>query len=231
MTAWFRELNINADNNPFTQPDARAPSPSLVTKAQSVINDILRVSRMDEMVEKVTRFVKELQQTDLIPEAQREDVRAGMEKFEFFYNLQKSMMVAVGPSALAAILNREQLDKLHLLVLAPVTAKSFRLFDEFVREATSFSKEDIGSLQKFVDDTKKKGLFKERSPEDKARLEAEMKTLSESWVERVKASLTPETRDGLDRAIKDMEALSKEMGKDDEDGGDDDTPVPGQRQL
>ena len=64
------------------------------------------------------------------------------------------MMLAVGPSALAAFMDREQLEKLHLLVLAPVTAKSFRLIDEFVREATSFSKEDIASVQKFADDVK-----------------------------------------------------------------------------
>jgi hypothetical protein len=127
-------------------------------------------------------------------------------------------------------MNREQLDKLHLLVLAPVTAKSFGLLDEIVRGFTSFSKEDIASLQKFSDDAKKKGLFKERSAEDKARVEAEMKALGETWMERIKGSLTPETRAGLEQSFKDMEALSKEKGGSEDDGVDG-TTAPGQRQL
>ena len=234
MTAWFRELNITAENNPFTKPDGRAPSPELVAKAQGIITDFLRVSRLDEMVAKVTRFMKEVQlQTDLVPEAQREEIRAGLEKFEFFYNLQKSMMLAVGPSALAAVMNREQLEKLHLLVLAPVTAKSFRLIDEIVREATSFSKEDIAAAQKFGKDVENKGLFKERSAEDKARLEAAAKALGESWGERIKGSLTPETREGLERSIKAMEDIpgAKEKAIEDEEDVEEDTPVPAQRQL
>ena len=234
MTAWFRDLNISAENNPFTKPDARAPSPELVSKAQGVISDFLRVSRIDEMVAKVTRFMKEVPlQTDLVPEAQREEIRAGLEKFEFFYNLQKSMMLAVGPSALAAVMNREQLEKLHLLVLAPVTAKSFRLIDEIVREATSFSKEDVTAVQKFADDAKQKGLFKERTAEDKARMEAAGKAVAKAWGERIKGSLTPETREGLDRSIQAMEEIGgrgKEKAIED-DGGEDDTPVPGQQQL
>jgi hypothetical protein len=232
MTAWFRDLNISAENNPFTKPDARAPSPDLVSKAQGVVNDFLRVSRVDEMVAKVTRFMRDVPlQTDLIPEAQREEMRAGLEKFEFFYNLQKSMMLAVGPSALAAVMNREQLEKLHLLVLAPVTAKSFRLIDEIVREATSFSKEDVTAVQKFADDAKQKGLFKERTAEDKARMEAAGRALAEAWGERIKGSLTPETREGLDRSIQAMEEIGgKEKAIEDEDV-EDDTPAPGQQQL
>ena len=231
MTAWFRELNITAENNPFTKPDARAPSPELVSKAQAIITDFLRVSRMDEMVTKVTRFMKEVQlQTDLIPQEQREGIQAGLDQFEFFYNLQKSMMLAVGPSALAAIMNREQLEKLHLLVLAPVTAKSFRLVDEMVREATSFTTDDIAAAQKFKVDAEQKGLFKERGAEDKARLEAAAKALGESWFERIKGSLTPETREGLERSIREMEEIAgKERAIEDNDV--EDTPAPGQRQL
>lgn len=230
MTAWLRELNISGDNNPFTKPDARPPSPELVSKAQGVINDFLRVSRMDEMVEKVTRFMKELQQSDVIPQAQREEVKAAQEKFEFFYNLQKSMVMAVGPSALAAVMNKEQLEKLHLLVLAPVTAKSFRRMDEFVREATSFSKDDIASVQKFSNDVKQKGLLKERSAEEKARIEAETKALAEGWRERIMGSLTPETRQGLERSIQSLQEFSKER-QIDHDGGPEGAPVPGQQQL
>jgi hypothetical protein len=228
MTAWLRELNLTGANNPFTNPDGRTPPPELVGKAQSIITDFLRVSRIDEMVDKVIRFVKEVQQTNLIPEAQREEVRSALERFEFVYNLQKSMVAAVGPSALAAIMTREQLEKLHLLVLAPVTAKSFGLMDEIVRGFTSFSKEDIASVQKFADDAEKKGLFKDRGAEDQARVEAEMKALGEAWMDRIKGSLTPETRDGLERSLKDMEALNK--GGSDDDGVDD-APAPGQRQL
>lgn len=232
MTAWFRELDITAENNPFTKPDARAPSPELVAKAQGIITDFLRVSRVDEMVAKVTRFMREVQlQTDLVPEAQREEIRAGLEKFEFFYNLQKSMVMAVGPSALAAVMNRDQLEKLHLLVLAPVTAKSFRLIDEIVREATSFTKDDIADVQKFKAESEKKGLFKERGAEDRARMEAAAKALGKSWGERIKGSLTPETRDGLERSFKAMEDIAGSKEKAIEDEGGDDTPAPGQRQL
>jgi hypothetical protein len=237
MTAWFRELDISVENNPFTKPDARAPSPELVNKAQSIITDFLRVSRMDEMVAKVTRFMKEVQlQTDLVPEAQRAEIQAGLEQFEFYYNLQKSMMIAVGPSALAAVMNREQLEKLHLLVLAPVTAKSFRLIDEIVREATSFSKDDVGAMQKFATGAEAKGLFKERGDEEKARLETEGKALGEAWGERIKGSLTPETREGLERSLKALEDIGvKEKAIEDEGGEEDgDTPAttaPEQRQL
>jgi len=230
MTAWFRELNISAENNPFTKPDGRAPSPNLVAKAQGIITDFMRVSRMDEMVAKVTRFVKDVPlQTDLIPQAQREEIQAGMEKFEFFYNLQKSMMMAIGPSALAAVMNREQLDKLHLLVLAPVTAKSFRLLDEIVREATSFTKDDVAAVHKLTTDAERKGLFKDRSPQDKARLQAAAKALGQSWGERVQGSLPPETCEGLERSLKALEDLAGTKEK--AIGGDNDLPAPQGRQL
>ena len=56
-----------------------------------------------------------------------------------------------------------------------------------------------------------------------------MKTLAESWRDRIMASLTPETREGLERSIQESQEQSTE--KPDDDQGDDDMPAPGQRQL
>ncbi len=229
LTAWLAELQFDLQDNPFTQPDAPAPSPEKVAKAQSIVGDLLRVSRLDEMVADILRFAKEVKlDSSLVPEGERDNVREGIEQGEFFYNLQKSLVLSVGPSLLAATLTGDQLDKLHLLVLSPVVAKSFGLLHEVVRSATAFSKADIAGFDALSNRAKNDGLFEERSPEADAQLEAEAKALGEKWRERLFASLKPETREGLERAIAALEAMKREQTEED---GIQKERTPGQRQL
>lgn len=232
LSEWMKELNFDIANNPFTNPGAATPSPEAVSKAQGVITDLFRISRLDDMVADVVRFGKEVQaSSDIVLEEDREQVRQSVQNLEFFYNLQKSVVLSVGPSILASALAEDQLDKLHLMVLSPVLAKSFGMLHEVVRSATSLNRQDIEALARFKSETEENGLFPERSPEVEAELEAGAKALGEKWRERLMASLTPETRAGLERSIEALEALKDEDEKPGHEHGEEPPVVPGLRQL
>ena len=121
------------------------------------------------------------------------------------------MAVSVAPSALASTLTDEQLAKLHLMILSPVFAKSFGLFYDVVREATSFTEHD---LKQFRDLAEKVEAYEAlRKPEARRALEAGWRDLIEKWRAVFVGSISPDTRTGLEQAIAKLEAFIAENRK------------------
>jgi hypothetical protein len=116
-------------------------------------------------------------------------------------------------------------------------AKSFGLLYDAVRAVTSFTSQDVQSLQHFAEMSEKNGLFAKRSAEEEAQLKQETEALAEVWRERAWNRLTPETRAGLEAAIKDIEAMEQKQfspgtGGDDNDDSDGiDDLLPGIQRL
>ena len=217
QSAWLNDLSSSLAGNPGLTPDAHPPSAEKIAKAGALLTDLLRISRLDEMVQDIIRFAKNVQSEAQAPlEDYNADVKSQIEWLEFFYTLQKSIVLSAGPSTLATLLTDEQLNKLHLFILSPVTTKTFGLFHETVRSATSFTPEDIRAMKQFSEKAKEDGLFEKRSPEEQAQLRREVDALAAIWRDRAWSYLTPETREGLARAIERLEQMRMGAGGDEE---------------
>jgi phage-related protein len=219
MTTWMKGWTVppNAGANPF-MPGGQVPTREKVAKAEAIISDLMRIARVDEVVSEIIGFMRNvvLEVETLKPE-EIAAVRTGVEQFEFYYNLLKPMALAAMPSGLAAMLNDEQLGQYHRMILSPVMAKSFNLLHAFVREATSFSKQDIKEFRLLAEKGEKAKETARLSPEDEARMNAEWEALGGKWRERFMSSLTPETREGLEKATAAFSAMiQEEMAKQNE---------------
>jgi hypothetical protein len=230
MAEWMRDLKFDLKNNLFTERDVPPPPRERFEKAEGIVSDFMRVSRIDDMVAEIVRFNKEvLLQLETLEDDKREKIRAGVEQFDFSYNLGKSMTMAVAPSALASAFDDEQLGKLHLIVLSPVIAKSFGLLYDFVREATSFTKFDLAEFYALTQEAEK--LDSKHDPEEQQALEADWQKLAEKWREIFQNALTPETRAGLERSIAEFRAFAEERERRRRDGIEQQYPAPGEREL
>jgi hypothetical protein len=237
QSAWLNQLALDLQNTPSARPDAPPPSAEKIAKAQAVLADLMRVSRLDDMVAEMVRFVREVIVPASGKTADAADPLGMLDGAMTFYNLNKPILLATGSSILAVALTDEQLEQLHLLVLSPVMAKSFGLLYDAVRAVTSFTSQDVQSLQHFAEMSEKNGLFAKRSAEEEAQLKQETEALAEVWRERAWNRLTPETRAGLEAAIKDIEAMEQKQfspgtGGDDNDDSDGiDDLLPGIQRL
>jgi hypothetical protein len=149
-------------------------------------------------------------EVDALKPEEAEAVRGGLQQVEFYYNLGKSMAVAVAPSMIAAALTDEQLGKLHLMILSPVMAKSFTLLYTAVRESTSFTKQDIGEFRRLGEKGEVISAKWERGPEVQAKMSAEWDASAAKWRGRLEGALTPETRQGLEASVAVLGALMAE---------------------
>jgi hypothetical protein len=239
MTA-MGKWKFDGQSNPFLQKDKAVPSREKVAKAEAIMTDLMRVSRVDEMVSMIVGFLRNVVlEVDSLKPEEIESVRAGLEQFEFYYNLMKPMAVGAAPSGMAAIMTDEQLRQYHLMILSPVMAKSFNLLHGFVREATSFTKLDIKEFRALAEKGEQAKEKWDDNPETQARMNAEWEALGDKWRERVMSALSPDTRQGLEKAVADFNVmLAEEAAKEaEEEDGDADPdlaplgPLPKPRQL
>jgi hypothetical protein len=230
LSDWMTELKFNFSQNPLADKDAPPPPRERVSKAEALVTDFLRISRIDDMVADIVRFVRDVAlQAEALKNEERESIQVGLQQFEFFYNLGKSMAVAVAPSGLASALNDEQLGKLHLLILSPVMSKTFGLLHNVVREATSYTKQDISEFRALADEAEK--LKADDSPEKQAQMEREWQQLVETWSERLRSRLSPETRAALESALADLQAKIDEENQGQTPDAPTENTGPDQRDL
>ncbi len=229
---WTADLKLELKANPFAPSEGPPPPPERVAKAQSIVTDFMRISQIDDMVGEFLRFYKDVVlQVDNFTDEERATIQTGMQQFEFYYNLGKSMAIAVAPSALASALDDEQLGKLRLVILSPVLAKSFGMIYTVVREMTSFTVPDLQQFRALSDEAEQ--YKSSRTDADRQRIEAEWELLGDKWRKIFEDRLTPETREGLQSSFDAFKALveeEKRKKQEDEGAGPPEAP-PGQTRL
>jgi hypothetical protein len=215
FSAWAegvgKNISLELPNGaPGKQPPV--PSPKKVAKAQAIVNDLLRISQLDEMLADVKRFAREVYaETAPMSEQEREELRAQIDQWEFIYNLQKTMAISLAPSLLASSLTDEQLGTLHGFVLSPAVAKIFQVLRDAVNKCTAFTKDDILGAQRSIEEIERKNQAGERSPEEKDRISAAWQALASKWTEIITNRISPETRSGLERSLADLRAIGAPM--------------------
>jgi hypothetical protein len=208
FSAWAEGLKIDFSQGIPGDGDAQSvPSPRKVAKAQAFVSDLLSISNFDEMVEEAKRFARDVYaETAPMTEEERQELRDQIDQWEFTYNLQKTMVVAIAPSVIAAALTDEQLATLHNFVRSPACARAFGLIGKFVNAATAFTKEDILNAQRSFENLEKKSKFKEKSLEERDHIGAEWDALADKWSNTLKNRISPETRNGLEKSLEDLQS-------------------------
>jgi hypothetical protein len=221
FSAWASRQNLDAAKSlpgllqltPGTPPQGgdAVPSKQKVTKAQALVSDLLEVSHLDEMVEDAHRFARDVYaETAPMSESERETLREQLGQYEFLYNLQKAMVLALAPSVIAASLSDEQLSVVQGFVRSPAFAKLSNLLRGAVKAGTAFTKADILEAKKSFEDLESKAKGQVRDPAEERKIEAEWDALAGKWTEILKKRISPDVRDGLDKSLKALEDLKDE---------------------
>ena len=208
FSAWVGKQNLDFANAIPGSPGSAAspPGPKRISKAQALVNDLVRVSHIDDAVDRVKHFMREVYaETVPLSDEDRQDLRDQIDQFEFTYNLQKSIGLAAAPSVVAAALSDEQLATLHNFIRSPACAKAFDLIFSVVKAATAFTKDDIASGQQAFLDLDKKAKARERSQEDTAKIEAAWNAFTEKWSKILRDRIAPDTRSGLEKSWEDLQ--------------------------
>lgn len=185
---------------------ASPPSPARIAKAGALVNDFLKISRVDDMIARVKLFVRDVYvEAAPLSEEERQALRDQIDQFDFTYNLQRSIALAAAPSVIAAALNDEQLATLHTFVRSPACARAFDLTNSVVELATAFTKDDILSAQKSIEELKEKSKQQDLSGQAD-QIAADWSAYAQKWSDALKNSLSPETRSGLEQSWEALEA-------------------------
>jgi hypothetical protein len=207
FAAWAKSLNLDISQViPGNNHDGSKPVPSgrKVLKAQAAIEDLMRLSHLDEMAADVESFAREVY-AETVPASphEREKLRRDIEQYQFMYNLQRAVAIGMAPSIVAASLTDEQLETLTGYLHAPAFAKAFDLLRDAVKAATAYTKEDILEAQKAIKDFDEKSKL--RSPEEREKAKAEWTALVDKWTQKLKAKISPETQQGLQQSLDELQ--------------------------
>jgi hypothetical protein len=206
FSAWANRLDLNMQQGLSGIQGGAVPSKRKIAKAQAFVDDFVSISHLDEMAADVRRFVRDVYaETAPMSEQDRQELREEAEQFEFTYNLQKAIVLAAAPSAIAAALSDDQLARLHGYLRSPSFVKAFDLLRNVVKSATTFTKEDIFEAQESFQDMEKEAKANKRSQDDQEKAKAEWDALVTGWTERLKSRISPETRQGLEKSLEDLD--------------------------
>lgn len=206
FSGWLQDIALQFGEGKI-KPDNKTPTPERMAKATAIVNEFMTSARIDEMVTEGIRFGREFVLV-VAPEAEKAQIRAQLDTFEQQYTIQKPMMLVVAPAALAAALNDEQIDQLQKHMRGPGIARLFKVLYDFERSVTAFTVADFDTTKSYVEGLQAKGQFKERSPEEKKAFDTDMEELTKKWSEKLMASISPATREALEKSIRNLQALS-----------------------
>ena len=212
FSAWARGLSLDISQVVPGNQDRAKPAPSgrKVLKAQAFMNDLMRISHLDEMVADAEGFARDVY-VETVPASpeEREKLRRDIDQYEFMYNMQKAVAIGIAPSVVAASLTDEQLETLTRYLHSPAFGKAFDLLRDAVKSATAYTKEDILDAQKAIKDLDEKSKL--RSPEERERAKAEWSALIDKWTETLRDRISPETRRGLEQSLDDLQLRDAPM--------------------
>jgi hypothetical protein len=212
FSAWARSLSLDISQVVPGNQDRTKPAPSgrKVLKAQAFVNDLMRISHLDEMVTDAEGFARDVYaETAPASPEEREKLRRDIDQYEFMYNMQKAVVIGIAPSVVAASLTDEQLETLTRYLHSPAFGKAFDLLRDAVKSATAYTKEDILDAQKAIKDLDEKSKL--RSPEEREKAKAEWSALIDKWTETLRDRISPETRRGLEQSLDDLQLRDAPM--------------------
>lgn len=198
---WAGQFELGGQDLNFTLPDQprNAPTPERLGKAQSLITDALTISRLEDAIERMTRFARDVYAPAArLSEDERQALLDRIQEFELSYGLQKAVALSLAPVIVASVLTDDQMDIIHAFVRSPAFGKAASLYFDLIRAGTSFTKEDIAEADRLL------GRLGAResasSPDGNSQMEQAWQDYIERWTKTISDAISPEVRAGLERA-------------------------------
>ncbi len=208
FSAWIARQDFDFQQSITGMPGGGGvPSKPKIAKAQALLSDFMTLSHADEITADVRRFVREVY-VEMAPMSgeDRDELREQVDQLEFLYNMQKSVMLAAGPSIVAAALTDEELATLQGFVRSAAFVKAFDLVRDAVKSGTALTKDDVLEAQKAFETLEKNAKAEERSSAEQERAKANWDALADKWAHILENRISPETRSGLERSFQDLQA-------------------------
>lgn len=184
------------------------PSQAQLSKAQAIVNDAIRISRMDEIVAEGIRFARDVVIKSLPPETQAA-ASAQVDQFEFQYKTTKAPLIVVAQSYLAQIMTDEELERTLALVQSPVFAKVCSNYYNLEKSVTALTLDDVSSAQAFIEDVKKIEKLRNRTAQEQAAVDADWAALVQKWSDKIMNAASPQTREALMKSMAEMETFER----------------------
>lgn len=209
FSAFIQELVIkNAARQ--GQPDATTPpTPERVSKATAITTEFMTSARIEDMIADGLRFAKEVV-VAVAPEAEKAALRTQIDTFEQQYAAQKPMIMILLPTGLATMLDEGDLDRLQGHLRGPGMTKLYKSLFAAERSVTAFTVADIDGAKTYLEGLKARGLFRDRTPEEKAALDADMAALGQKWEPKLNEAVSPATREAIQKSFKEFGVMSKQ---------------------
>lgn len=204
---WAQEILLEYAKRNW-QLNPTPATPKRVATATAIVNDFMTGIRLDETVADGLRLAREV----ILPLEQNADIREQqrqkIDEFEKQYNTWKPAAWIAAYTALATALSEEQLDILQQHMRGPGIAKLYKMLVEAEKAWTAFTLADIEATKTYFESAKARGLFRERTADEKAAFDADAKVLAEKWGPRLAESISPQKRDALIQSFIKLWALA-----------------------
>jgi hypothetical protein len=198
---WAGQFELGGQDFNFSLPNQprNAPTPERLGKAQSLVTDTLTISRLEDVIERMMRFARDVYAPAApLSEDERQALLDRIEEFELSYGLQKAVALSLAPVIMASMLTDDQMDVIHAFVRSPAFGKAASLYFDLIRAGTSFTKEDIAEADKLL------GRLGARegapSPDENSQMEQAWQDYIDRWTKTISDAISPEVRAGLERA-------------------------------
>lgn len=187
----------------------KVPPQARVVKAQGIINDAVRISRIEEMTDKILRFFQDVVLPNT-PLEQQETLKSYIGWGVLKYNFVKNVVVGGAPSIVAAFLDDEELD--HVAVF--VNTSTFRDFYAKAYQAveifTSITPQDVSDARLFGEAViKNTSLQTQLSEEQEKQAKADFEALGQKWGKRLETAISPATLEKFKRSAEKVKALEE----------------------
>jgi hypothetical protein len=199
LNAWASQ-QLRPGASPFAMPlpKDRSASPSVekMVKAQALVTGALRISRIEEMVQRLIGFVRDVYvpSAGLSPD-ERQKLLDRVQELELSYTMRKGIMLALAPVLIASYFNDEQIETLSAFVKTPAFSRLSSLYFDLIQTGTSFTPNDISDAS---------GLLKRMKPEKSPETEKAWNDYYDRWSKIIYEGISPEIRAGLEKSWSDL---------------------------
>lgn len=209
LDAFVQELIIRYAATQGKPQAVTQPTPDRIAKATAISNEFMTSAHVDEMITDGIRFAKEVV-VAVAPEAERAKLKTQIDTFEQQYAVQKPLFMILIPTGLATYLGEAELDQLQKHMRGPGIAQFYKSLFTAERAVTSFTVADLETAKTHLEGLKARGLFRERTADEKAAIDMDMAALKIKWEPRLADAISPATREAIEKSVKELEKLAKE---------------------
>jgi hypothetical protein len=185
LQQWAQTVNPDAFASPFGELAERKapPSDEKVNRANALVKDLIRISRVEDMIGAGVKFIREVYaEVAPLSDEERRETLEQVDQFAFAFGFQKTIAMAAAPALVASALTDEQLATAHDFVRSPAIAKFFGLHFDLVQAVTAYTKEDIVTAQETFAAVEQRYTASKPDESEQDRRDAQWQSFGDKWM-------------------------------------------------